>query len=31
MENKLHFYNTLTKKVETFIPNREGEVAMYMA
>lgn len=29
MENKLHFYNTLTKKVEQFIPNEEGKVAMY--
>ncbi len=29
MENKLHFYNTLTRKVEQFIPNQEGKVAMY--
>ena len=29
MENQLHFYNTLTKKVEQFIPNEEGKVAMY--
>ena len=29
MENKLHFYNTLTRTVETFIPNEEGKVAMY--
>ena len=29
MENKLHFYNTLTRKVEQFIPNEEGKVAMY--
>jgi len=29
MENKLFFYNTLTKKVERFIPNEDGKVAMY--
>ena len=29
MENKLKFYNTLTKKVEQFIPNEDGKVAMY--
>lgn len=29
MENKLHFYNTLTRQVEQFIPNEEGKVAMY--
>ncbi len=29
MENKLQFYNTLTKKVETFIPNQDGKVGMY--
>lgn len=29
MENKLQFYNTLSRKVETFIPNQEGKVAMY--
>ncbi len=29
MENKLQFYNTLTRKVERFIPNTEGKVAMY--
>lgn len=29
MEDKLYFYNTLTKKVERFIPNEEGKVAMY--
>ncbi len=29
MENKLSFYNTLTKKVEQFIPNEDGKVAMY--
>ena len=28
-ENKLRFYNTLTRKVEQFIPNEEGKVAMY--
>ena len=29
MENKLSFYNTLTRKVEPFIPNEDGKVAMY--
>lgn len=29
MENKLYFYNTLTKRVEQFIPNEDGRVAMY--
>lgn len=29
MENRLKIYNTLTRKVETFIPNEEGKVAMY--
>ncbi len=29
MENKLHFYNTLTRRVEQFIPNEDGKVAMY--
>ncbi len=29
MENKMSFYNTLTKKVELFIPNEDGKVAMY--
>ncbi|MCM1569925.1 MAG: cysteine--tRNA ligase [Roseburia sp.] len=29
MENKLYFYNTLTRKVEQFLPNEEGKVAMY--
>ena len=29
MENKLSFYNTLTKKVEQFVPNVDGKVAMY--
>lgn len=29
MENKLHFYNTLTRQVERFVPNEEGKVAMY--
>ena len=29
MENKLKFYNTLSRKVETFVPNQEGKVAMY--
>ena len=29
MENKLSFYNTLTRKVEQFIPNEDGKVGMY--
>lgn len=28
-ENKLSFYNTLTRKVERFVPNTAGKVAMY--
>ena len=29
MENRLQMYNTLTRKVERFIPNEDGKVAMY--
>ena len=29
MENKLSLFNTLTRKVENFIPNEDGKVAMY--
>ncbi|MBQ9765504.1 MAG: cysteine--tRNA ligase [Lachnospiraceae bacterium] len=29
MDNKMKFFNTLTKKVEQFVPNEEGKVAMY--
>ncbi len=29
MENKVSFYNTLTKKVELFVPNQDGKVSMY--
>ncbi len=29
MENRVSFYNTLTKKVELFVPNEDGKVAMY--
>ena len=29
MENKLYFYNTLTKKTERFVPNEDGKVSMY--
>ena len=29
MENKLHFYNSLTRKDELFVPNEDGKVAMY--
>ncbi len=29
MENRLNVYNTLTKKVELFVPNEDGKVGMY--
>lgn len=29
MENKVRFYNTLTKKEELFVPNVDGKVSMY--
>lgn len=29
MENKVSFYNTLTRKVEKFVPNIDGKVNMY--
>lgn len=29
MENRFRFYNTLTREVETVIPNEEGKIAMY--
>ena len=29
MENKVYFFNALTRKVEQFIPNVDGKVAMY--
>ena len=29
MENKFKFYNTLTRNIDTVIPNREGKIAMY--
>ena len=29
MENKVYFFNTFTRKVEQFIPNVDGKVAMY--
>ncbi len=29
MENNLNLYNTLTKKVERFVPNEDGKVKMY--
>ena len=29
MENKLSFYNTLTRQVERFVPREDGKVAMY--
>lgn len=29
MENKFRFYNTLTRSVDTLIPNEEGKIAMY--
>lgn len=29
MENKMQLFNSLTRKVETFIPNEDGKVGMY--
>lgn len=29
MENRLRIYNTLTRKVEPFVPNEDGKVGMY--
>ncbi len=29
MENRLHFYNTLTRREELFVPNVDGKVSMY--
>ena len=29
MENKFKFYNTLSRKIETVIPNEDGKIAMY--
>lgn len=29
MENKFRFYNTLTREIETVIPNEEGKISMY--
>ena len=29
MENKFKFYNTLTRNIDTVIPNEEGKIAMY--
>ena len=29
MENKVKLYNTLTRKIENFIPNEDGKVKMY--
>ena len=29
MENKFKFYNTLTRNIDTVIPNVEGKIAMY--
>ncbi|MGN0342507.1 MAG: cysteine--tRNA ligase [Roseburia sp.] len=29
MENKMHIFNTLTRKVENFVPNVDGKVNMY--
>ena len=29
MENKVNIFNTLTKKVEKFVPNEDGKVKMY--
>ncbi len=29
MENRMEIYNSLTKKVEPFVPNEDGKVKMY--
>ena len=29
MENKFNFYNTLTRNIDTVIPNVEGKISMY--
>ena len=29
MENKFRFYNTLTRNIDTVIPNEDGKIAMY--
>ena len=29
MENKFRFYNTLTREIETVIPNEDGKISMY--
>lgn len=29
MENKISFYNTISKKIELFVPHEEGKVKMY--
>ena len=29
MENKFKFYNTLTRNIDTVIPNEDGKIAMY--
>ncbi len=29
MENRISFFNTLTRKVDKFVPNEDGKVAMY--
>ena len=29
MENKFRIYNTLTREVETIVPNEDGKIAMY--
>ena len=29
MENKFRFYNTLTREVETVVPNEDGKISMY--
>ena len=29
MENKFRFYNTLSREIETVIPNEDGKIAMY--
>ena len=29
MENRIRFFNTLTRNIELFVPNEDGKVKMY--
>ena len=30
MENKVQLFNTLTRKIEQFVPNTDGKVSHYL-